>query len=1167
MIKKSPYFVSIFSGITLAVLALYFFGMVVPSKVADHDLLAESPKKRPKIVASAEELAVNQRYIEKSRSVRILKNASVLSSYADGLVKGTWSNVQFLAAEKQSYGYRVDGSVYDQQNDVLYAVTFAGHLWRIDRDENTPQNTRWSLINHKDNFKSFIEGLNKMDGSFRMVRSSEGKIQYSDDEGRNWANATGVQFQASTTEGAVVKYNNWNRIAVCGQTDASTLKPYFSTDNGNTFYPSVLSFSKSSNTVKIFKPCFSESVFMAVWNKTTTKIDIYECSPIDTDFKLVQSPSSSFVGLDRIFGTYFQDKFCFYIAAANTHIYYSDNAGANWVTKNSANSGDGDINPRTVYPTKPNVIFSGYLDVNSSANYGSSFSNFSHLLGWDVHHMKMYQKKDKSYFHFVGKDFGCYISSTPDVASSYVQLNNSSPAQMCYDACNSQEYNSSFTATQDRGSLAFMGNTEKVFTQDVRTTDGLRVTVANNGESVWTWMYFGTIYHTSNFTARKSSLNSLNFTGNWWAAPMIVSPNVKEDAVFVAAGNKLKKFTYNPVSESIIQTEHYFDFSKETNSEITGFGYSQVNTKRWYVSVKTGDFFYSEDGGQKFKRSLYGGTLPRANDATYNYQKNQHVIKASKTDEKKVFYAGVGNVFLVSNDGGITFTNHDNGLDVYRIRDFALSPDEKFIFAACASAGLWVFSVEKDKWFAMNDQFVPIVDFSAVEYLEKENTLSVASYGSGIMKFKIEGSVPLLLSPENLKSDGVSEEQISLKWDDRSDNETGFEIERSTNGEFVKLATLLANSNSYTDKSLIPSDLFTYRVKAINATTGSFYSNYALVEFKPGDVSKKNWKLVSVNSEETYTAYPGNATLAFDDNPGTFWHTQWYQVNPLPGYPHQMVIDMNETLWLKGFSYLPRQDGNPNGRIKDYEFYVSMDKTNWQLASKSSWTNSGEKKEVFFSGVFQARYIKLVALSEVNGAVFASCAELSVLTKVSAAAAPNAPQFIQGGMLTDSEIELVWLDLSKNEEGFTVEQQNSGVYSTVSTTGSDVTSFKLQNASKTTKYTFRISAFNNLGKSPYSETITINSNAGTVGIEDKPTENSGLIVFPNPFDREIRINFSEQGFYTNWQIVDVKGGMVEKGTIPASMQAIAISTGKLKSGTYFIEIIGKGRKETIKMIK
>lgn len=52
---------------------------------------------------------------------------------------------------------------------------------------------------------------------------------------------------------------------------------------------------------------------------------------------------------------------------------------------------------------------------------------------------------------------------------------------------------------------------------------------------------------------------------------------------------------------------------------------------------------------------------------------------------------------------------------------------------------------------------------------------------------------------------------------------------------------------------------------------------------------------------------------AIDGNTGTFWHSTYSPSNvPLP---HTATIDLGSTQLLNGFNYLPRQDGNANGRI------------------------------------------------------------------------------------------------------------------------------------------------------------------------------------------------------------------------------------------------------------
>ena len=74
---------------------------------------------------------------------------------------------------------------------------------------------------------------------------------------------------------------------------------------------------------------------------------------------------------------------------------------------------------------------------------------------------------------------------------------------------------------------------------------------------------------------------------------------------------------------------------------------------------------------------------------------------------------------------------------------------------------------------------------------------------------------------------------------------------------------------------------------------------------------------------------------------------------------------------------MPRQDGQINGTIKDYEF-VSSDGVNWGTAvSIGAFANNINLKEVSFVNK-TGRYIKLRALSEVNNNPWTSAAEINV---------------------------------------------------------------------------------------------------------------------------------------------------------------------------------------------
>lgn len=70
--------------------------------------------------------------------------------------------------------------------------------------------------------------------------------------------------------------------------------------------------------------------------------------------------------------------------------------------------------------------------------------------------------------------------------------------------------------------------------------------------------------------------------------------------------------------------------------------------------------------------------------------------------------------------------------------------------------------------------------------------------------------------------------QFTLSWTDNSTNETGFRIERSTDGTaFTEIATTGVNVVSYVDASLPNSTQYWYRLRAYNSAGNSGYSNVA----------------------------------------------------------------------------------------------------------------------------------------------------------------------------------------------------------------------------------------------------------------------------------------------------------------------------------------------------
>ncbi len=190
-----------------------------------------------------------------------------------------------------------------------------------------------------------------------------------------------------------------------------------------------------------------------------------------------------------------------------------------------------------------------------------------------------------------------------------------------------------------------------------------------------------------------------------------------------------------------------------------------------------------------------------------------------------------------------------------------------------------------------------------------------------------------------------------------------------TNGSY----TITPNKTGYT---------FTPTNRSITITganvTGQGFTG-TLSDFIP----KTSWRLVYVDSQES-VGENGPAVNAFDSNSTTIWLTKLYGgSDPLP---HEIRIDLGGIYDIDGFRYLPRQDGWTIGRIGRYAFYISRDGINWSRRPVAAgvFANTAAEKEVRFTKT-TGRFIRLKALTEVNGGTWTSMAEITVRGKPSPA--------------------------------------------------------------------------------------------------------------------------------------------------------------------------------------
>lgn len=76
--------------------------------------------------------------------------------------------------------------------------------------------------------------------------------------------------------------------------------------------------------------------------------------------------------------------------------------------------------------------------------------------------------------------------------------------------------------------------------------------------------------------------------------------------------------------------------------------------------------------------------------------------------------------------------------------------------------------------------------------------------------------IPLPVGPAGGQAYKESARQIDVTWTDNSSEETGFRIERSSNGSlFAQVGEVPANTTSFTDKTVMPGNTYSYRIASM----------------------------------------------------------------------------------------------------------------------------------------------------------------------------------------------------------------------------------------------------------------------------------------------------------------------------------------------------------------
>ena len=330
--------------------------------------------------------------------------------------------------------------------------------------------------------------------------------------------------------------------------------------------------------------------------------------------------------------------------------------------------------------------------------------------------------------------------------------------------------------------------------------------------------------------------------------------------------------------------------------------------------------------------------------------------------------------------------------------------------------------------------------------------------------------------------------QVTLAWDPNTESDlAGYRVHYGTASGSYTSHTDVHSVTSFTVTGLTAGQTYYFAATAYDTSGNeSGYSNplsYAvpLDQLPPqgsAPIPQLDFMVDGVDSEEL-VGEDGSADNAFDGNRNSFWHTEWKnKVDPMP---HDIKIDLGGDYMITGFKYLPRQDG-VNGRIADYKFYVSGDGVNWGTAvAAGRFPNTTAEQSVSFSQV-QGGYVRLEALSEVNGNPWTSVAELNVLGYESSGGnlPPDGVIESPSGNVTISVGGIVDFRGSGSDPDYDVPLSYSWNFGDPAIPVSKVESPGLVKFTKAGTYTVKFTVTDKLGladPSPATRTITVTGNS------------------------------------------------------------------------------------------
>jgi titin len=646
-----------------------------------------------------------------------------------------------------------------------------------------------------------------------------------------------------------------------------------------------------------------------------------------------------------------------------------------------------------------------------------------------------------------------------------------------------------------------------------------------------------------NLTATPASSSQISLT---WTDTSDIETSFKIERKQGAGG------TWAQVATAAANAIGYTDFGLTAQTEYfyrvfasNAFGDSPSSSEANATTMPiSGNGPFVEAGGTVvMEAEHYTGNTQRSDDVSWINQSGSsgYVGEGYATTPTSVMGNGAWDTGAeISFDINFTTTG---SFKVY-IRRWAVDGGNNSVFAGLDGVATSAYDNQNANynqwvWYQLGTVTVTTPGYHTFQIRRRENryqidrivlTTSSAPTGAGPVESLREAGTPTLpANPTGMTATAVSSTQINLGWNDGSNNEDCFLVDRKigAEGTWEQLGTVGPNVTSYSDTGLVAATQYYYRVRASNGVGDSGCSNEANATTivnppaAPSDlaataVSPSQISLTWTDNSTTETSYKierkngtggdwsmiGNANAdqtTYTDNglnPSTQYYYRVRANNPGgdSGYSNEAgtttlaptAVPANPT----GLGAIATSAHTINLAWTDASNSENFFKIERKQGVGGTWSQIGtvgaNVTTYADSGLSASTdyYYRVRANNVVGDSGYSNEADAVTAAPV----APAAPVLLRvtGGWST--AVSLAWTDKSGSEDGFRIERSTNGTsFTQIDSVGADVVSYTDSTTSAGTQYYYRVRAYNVDGNSGYTNIVHLTTNVGDAIINDNPT--------------------------------------------------------------------------------